>query len=248
MALTDLKTTSSTGVITGVDAIKDLGATHIELQPVFDYASVDEANPTFNWGYDPQNYNVPEGSYSSTPANPTNRIVELKTAVQALHDDNLRVMMDVVYNHVFNPSSFSEENIVPGYFFRTNPDGTLANGSGVGNDVASERPMVRKFIVDSVKYWASQYHIDGFRFDLMGLIDITTMQEIRKALDKIDPTILIIGEGWDMGTLPADQKPINSTLDRSMESRLSMINYAMELKDLSLTRRTLAMQQANLPK
>lgn len=206
LALTDLKTTSSAGTPTGVNAIKDLGVTHVELLPVFDYASVDESSPTFNWGYDPQNYNVPEGSYSTNPSNPQTRITELKSAVQSLHDDKLRVMMDVVYNHVYNASDFSEEKIVPGYFFRTNADGTLANGSGVGNDVASERPMVRKFIVDSVKYWASQYHFDGFRFDLMGLIDITTMQEIRKALDKIDPSILIIGEGWDMGTLAASDR------------------------------------------
>lgn len=206
LALTDLKTTSSAGVPTGVNAIKDLGVTHVELLPVFDFASVDEASPTFNWGYDPQNYNVPEGSYSTNPSNPQTRITELKSAIQALHDDKLRVMMDVVYNHVYSASDFSEEKIVPGYFFRTNADGTLANGSGVGNDVASERPMVRKFIVDSIKYWASQYHFDGFRFDLMGLLDITTMQEIRKALDKIDPSILILGEGWDMGTLAASDR------------------------------------------
>ena len=206
LAFTDLKTTTSKGVPTGVNAIKDLGVTHVELLPVFDFASVDEASPTFNWGYDPQNYNVPEGSYSSNPSNPDTRISELKSAIQSLHDDKLRVMMDVVYNHVFNAADFSEEKIVPGYFFRTNADGTLSNGSGVGNDVASERPMVRKFIVDSVTYWASQYHVDGFRFDLMGLLDLTTMQQVRQALDKIDPSILIIGEGWDMGTLAAEDR------------------------------------------
>lgn len=214
LALTDVKTTTSKGSPTGVNAIKDLGVTHVELLPVFDYASVDESSPSFNWGYDPQNYNVPEGSYSTNPSNPQTRISELKSAIQALHDDKLRVMMDVVYNHVFNASDFSEEKIVPGYFFRTNADGSLANGSGVGNDVASERPMVRKFIVDSVKYWATQYHFDGFRFDLMGILDITTMQQVRKALDQIDPSILIIGEGWDMGTLAtadrANQKNIAS--------------------------------------
>jgi len=203
LAFTDTKTAASNGVPTGVNAIKDLGVTHVELLPVFDFASNDEASPTFNWGYDPQNYNVPEGSYSTDPSNPVARISELKSAIQALHDDKLRVMMDVVYNHVFNASEFSEERIVPGYFFRTNADGSLTNGSGVGNDVASERPMVRKFIVDSVTYWANEYHFDGFRFDLMGLLDLTTMQQIRKALDQIDPSILIIGEGWDMGTLDA---------------------------------------------
>lgn len=206
LALTDVKTTSSAGGKTGVNAIKDLGVTHVELLPIFDFASVDENNPTFNWGYDPQNYNVPEGSYATDPTKPTVRITELKTAIQSLHDQKLRVMMDVVYNHVYSAPNFSEEKIVPGYFFRTNPDGSLANGSGVGNDLASERPMVRKLIVDSVKYWATQYRLDGFRFDLMGLLDIETMQQIRRELSKLDPSILIIGEGWNMGTLDASQR------------------------------------------
>jgi pullulanase len=214
LALADTKTTNASGGKTGVNAIKDLGVTHVELLPIFDYASVDENNPTFNWGYDPQNYNVPEGSYATDPTNPKLRITELKTAIQSLHDQKLRVMMDVVYNHVFSVPNFSEEKIVPGYFFRSNPDGSLANGSGVGNDLASERPMARKLIIDSVKYWADQYHLDGFRFDLMGLLDIETMKQIRKELNKIDPTILIIGEGWDMGTLDAslraNQKNIGS--------------------------------------
>jgi pullulanase len=192
---------SNNGIKTGVAAIKDLGVTHVELLPVFDFASVDEANPTFNWGYDPKNYNVPEGSYSSDPTNPTARITELKQAIQSLHDQKLRVNMDVVYNHVYNASSFSEELIVPGYFFRTDDNGGLTNGSGCGNDVASERPMVRKFIVDSVKYWASEYNFDGFRFDLMGLMDIQTINDVTAALKKIDPTIIVIGEGWNMGTL-----------------------------------------------
>ncbi len=203
LAFTDLNT-SSNGQKTGISAIKDLGVTHVELLPIFDYASVNEATPTFNWGYDPMNYNVPEGSYSSDPTKPTARITELKQAIQAMHDQKLRVNMDVVYNHVYNVGSFSEELIVPGYFFRTDENGELTNGSGCGNDVASERPMVRKFIVDSVKYWASEYNLDGFRFDLMGLMDIQTINEVTAALKAIDPTIIIIGEGWNMGTLPAD--------------------------------------------
>lgn len=203
LAFTDLNT-SSGAQKTGISAIKDLGVTHVELLPIFDYASVNEAAPTFNWGYDPMNYNVPEGSYSSDPTKPTARITELKQAVQAIHDQKLRVNMDVVYNHVYNASSFSEELIVPGYFFRTNENGELTNGSGCGNDVASERPMVRKFIVDSVKYWASEYNLDGFRFDLMGLMDIQTINDVTAALKAIDPTIIVIGEGWNMGTLPAD--------------------------------------------
>ncbi len=192
------------GIKTGVSAIKELGVTHVELLPIFDYASVDEASPTFNWGYDPMNYNVPEGSYSSDPKNPTARITELKAAIQAMHSQGLRVNMDVVYNHVYAASNFSQELIVPGYWFRTDESGNLTNGSGCGNDVASERPMVRKFIVDSVKYWASEYNLDGFRFDLMGLMDIQTINEVTAELKKIDPTIIVIGEGWDMGTLPAE--------------------------------------------
>jgi pullulanase len=205
LALTDLST-SNNGQKTGVSAIKDLGVTHVELLPIFDFATVNENIPTFNWGYDPQNYNVPEGSYSSDPKKPTVRITELKSAIMSLHKAGLRVNMDVVYNHVSNANTFSQNLIVPGYFFRRDDNGNLTSGSGCGNDVASERPMVRKFIVDSVKYWATEYNLDGFRFDLMGLMDIETINEITAALKKIDPTILVIGEGWNMGTLPADKR------------------------------------------
>ena len=205
VAFTNTKT-SHNGEKTGVAAIKDLGITHVELLPIFDFATVDENNPTFNWGYDPQNYNVPEGSYSTDPTNPKLRITELKSAILALHKQGLRVNMDAVYNHVSNASTFSQNLIVPNYFFRRDDNGTLTSGSGCGNDVASERPMVRKFIVDSVKYWANEYNMDGFRFDLMGLMDIKTINEITTALKKIDPTILVIGEGWNMGTLPASQR------------------------------------------
>ena len=205
LALADLNT-SNKGVKTGVATIKDLGVTHVELLPIFDFATVNENLPTFNWGYDPQNYNVPEGSYSSDPTKPTARITELKTAIMGLHKAGLRVNMDVVYNHVSNANTFSQNLIVPGYFFRRDDNGNLTSGSGCGNDVASERPMVRKFIVDSVKYWTTEYNLDGFRFDLMGLMDIQTINEITAALKKIHPTILVIGEGWNMGTLPADKR------------------------------------------
>ena len=198
--------TSYNGIKTGIGHIKSMGVTHVELLPIFDFASVDENSPSFNWGYDPQNYNVPEGSYSSNPASPISRILELKSAVQALHSQGLRVNMDVVYNHVASMSEFSEQKLVPDYFFRFDNNGNPTSASGCGNDVASERPMVRKFVVDSVKYWASQYHLDGFRFDLMGLMDLTTIGQVRAALNQIDPTILMIGEGWNMGTLPEDQK------------------------------------------
>ena len=205
LAFTNVNT-SFNGQKTGISAIKDLGVTHVELLPFFDFASVDEASPSFNWGYDPQNYNVPEGSYSSDPTKPTARITELKQAIQAMHDQKLRVNMDVVYNHVYNAGAFSQESIVPGYWFRTDETGSLTNGTGVGNDTASERPMVRKFIVDSVKYWATEYNLDGFRFDLMGIHDIQTVNEVTAALKAIDPTIIVIAEGWNMGTLPDDQK------------------------------------------
>ena len=208
-------TTTTYKTLTGLSAIKDLGVTHVQLQPIFDFASGGvETAPTFNWGYDPLNYNAPEGQYSTDPTNPVSRITELKQAVQAMHANGLRVDMDVVYNHVSNADSFSENQIVPGYFFRTDATGAYTNASGCGNDVASERPMVRKFIVDSVKYWASQYHLDGFRFDLMGLMDITTINAIRSALNQIDPTILVIGEGWNMGTLPEDQRATQANIQQ----------------------------------
>jgi len=200
LGLTYSNLKGSAGQPVGVNAIKDLGVTHIQLLPIYDFASVDELKPTFNWGYDPLNYNVPEGSYSSDPNNPKARITELKQAIQSLHDQGIRVIMDVVYNHVYDASSFSQTKIVPGYWFRTDGDGKLTSASGCGNDSASERSMVRKFIVDSVKYWASEYNLGGFRFDLMGLHDIETMRQVRYELDKIDPSIIVIGEGWNMGT------------------------------------------------
>ena len=221
LAFTNLNT-SFNGQKTGLSAIKDLGVTHVELLPFFDFASVDEATPSFNWGYDPQNYNVPEGSYSTDPNKPTARITELKQAIQAMHDQKLRVNMDVVYNHVYNAGEFSQEKIVPGYWFRTDESGGLTNGTGVGNDTASERPMVRKFIVDSVKYWATEYNLDGFRFDLMGIHDIKTVNEVTAALKAIDPTIIVIAEGWNMGTLPDDQKA--NQLNISKLNNVAMFN------------------------
>ena len=180
--------------------------------PMYDYGSVDEtgdlsynANGAQNWGYDPENYNVPEGSYSSDPSNPSSRVTEMKQMVKGLHKNNIRVIMDVVYNHVHNAANHSFNKTVPGYYFRYDDNGSLVNDSGCGNDTASERAMMRKYIVDSVTYWAKNYNIDGFRFDLMGLIDTKTMQEVRAALDKIDPSIIVLGEGWDM----------NSTMDKS---------------------------------
>ncbi|ANE46642.1 pullulanase [Paenibacillus swuensis] len=200
------------GVPTGLDHIRDLGVTHVQFLPIYDYSydSVDESRlheSQYNWGYDPQNYNAPEGSYATDAVDPLCRIRELKTMIQACHDNGLRVIMDVVYNHVFDAYRMNFTKLVPGYYFRYTDDNRLSDGSGCGNDTASERRMVRKFIVDSVLYWAREYRIDGFRFDLMGLHDVDTMNAIRAGLDALDPTILMLGEGWHMGTpLPEEMK------------------------------------------
>ncbi|NEG69257.1 hypothetical protein F6S87_01165 [Bifidobacterium sp. BRDM6] len=206
-------TTSAAGQPTGLDYLKRLGITHLQIQPMFDFASVDETAPltddNYNWGYDPENYNVPEGSFSTDVADPAVRIRELKTMVKGLHDAGLRVIMDVVYNHVFDAVRSPLGLTVPGYYFRADDDGVATNDSECGNDTASERAMMRKYIVDSVTYWAREYRLDGFRFDLMGLHDVGTMQAVRRALDDIDPGILIVGEGWDMcSVLPKSEMAI----------------------------------------
>lgn len=201
LGLTETGTKNKAGEATGLDHIKDLGVTHIHLLPSFDYASVDESkgnSDQFNWGYDPQNYNVPEGSYSTNAADGNVRVKEYKEMVQALHKNNIRVIMDVVYNHTYNIEDSNFQKIVPDYYYRKNGD-SYSNGSGCGNETASERSMMRKFMLDSVVYWAKEYHVDGFRFDLMGVHDITTMNEIRMALDEIDPSIMLYGEGWTGG-------------------------------------------------
>ena len=220
LAFTETGAKGTDGKPTGIDYIKDLGVTHVQLMPIFDYASVDETStkPQFNWGYDPKNYNAPEGSYSTDPYNPTTRVKELKEAVQALHDNGLRVTMDVVYNHMYSSNNSNFNKLVPGYYFRYSKNGTDANESGCGNTIASENAMARKFIVDSVMYWAKEYNLDGFRFDLMGLIDVKTMNEVRKSLSNIDPSILIIGEGWDMGTtLSSDKKASQKNANKMPE-------------------------------
>ncbi len=185
---------------TGLSYMKELGVTHVQLLPMYDYASGgDELNPTFNWGYDPEHFNTPEGQYSSDPTNPVARISELKTAIQAMHKAGLRVTMDVVYGHVASATEFSQNLIVPGYWFRKDASGNLTNRSGCGNDTATERPMVRKFIVDSMKYWTKEYKLDGFRIDQMGLWDVTTLNQVREAVRAIEPKATIIGEAWSMG-------------------------------------------------
>lgn len=199
LALTELGTVSPDKLATGIDHLKELGITHVHILPSYDYASVDETKLNenkYNWGYDPQNYNVPDGSYSTDPYTPAVRIREFKQMVQALHKAGIRVVLDVVYNHTFNISDSNFERTVPGYFYRQKPDGTYADASACGNETASERPMMRKYMIESVLHWMNEYHIDGFRFDLMGIHDIETMNEIRKAATAVDPTIFIYGEGW----------------------------------------------------
>ena len=202
LSLTEHGTKTPGGVKTGIDYIKDLGITHLHILPMYDYGSVDEMSsaPQFNWGYDPKNYNVPEGSYSTDPYDGAIRVNEAKQMVQSLHNDGISVIMDVVYNHVYDAGNFCFNKIVPGYFSRINANGSYSNGSGCGNDTASERAMVKKYIVDSVVYWADEYHIDGFRFDLVGLIDTVTINEIMEEVHKIRPDVIFYGEGWTMST------------------------------------------------
>ena len=196
LGLIETGTKNSYGQPTGLDYIKELGITHIHLLPVYDYGSVDEsAGEGFNWGYDPMNYNVPEGSYSTDPFHGEVRVKEFKQMVKGLHDNGISVIMDVVYNHVYDTNQFCMNNTVPNYFSRPN-----SNGSGCGNDTASERSMVSKYIVDSVNYWADEYHIDGFRFDLVGLIDVNTINELVKTVQEKHPNVIFYGEGWTMST------------------------------------------------
>ena len=200
-----------------IDHLKELGVTAVHILPSYDYGSVDETKldtPQYNWGYDPVNYNVPEGSYSTDPYNATARITEFKQMVQALHKAGIAVILDVVYNHTFNIDNSNFQRTYPDYYYRKTADGNYSNGSGCGNETASEKPMMRKFMLESVKYWVNEYHIDGFRFDLMGCHDIETMKQIREALTKIDPNIFIYGEGWSAGScgLPGEQLGIKANV------------------------------------
>lgn len=186
-----------------IEHLKNLGVNAVHILPSFDYASVDETKldtPQYNWGYDPKNYNVPEGSYSTDPYNPVTRIKEFKQMVQVLHKAGIRVILDVVYNHTFNIDHSNFQLTYPDMYYRKTADGKYSDGSGCGNETASEKPLMREFMLESVKYWIDEYHIDGFRFDLMGVHDIETMQQIRAEVNKIDPSIYIYGEGWSAGS------------------------------------------------
>lgn len=203
LGLAETGTTTASGIPTGLDHMKDLGVTHVHLLPIYDFGSVDETGASgspYNWGYDPVNYNVPEGSYATDPYQGDVRVKELKQAVKGLHDNGISVVMDVVYNHVYSAADFCFNKIVPDYFSRTDKNGAYSNGSGCGNDTASERSMVKKYIVDSVSYWADEYHIDGFRFDLVGLLDTETINAIIEEVHKDHPDVIFYGEGWTMST------------------------------------------------
>lgn len=232
LALTEEGTLSPEQLATGIDHLKELGVTHVHILPSYDYASVDETKldeNRYNWGYDPQNYNVPDGSYSTDPYDPAVRIREFKQMVQALHKAGIRVVLDVVYNHTFNTTESNFERTVPGYFYRQMPDGSFADGSACGNETASNRPMMRKYMKESVLYWLNEYHLDGFRFDLMGIHDIATMNEIRKAVTAVDPSIIIYGEGW---AAKAPQMPEDSLAMKANIYRMPGIAaFSDEMRD-----------------
>lgn len=232
LALTEEGTLSPEQLATGIDHLKELGVTHVHILPSYDYASVDETKldeNRYNWGYDPQNYNVPDGSYSTDPYDPAVRIREFKQMVQALHKAGIRVVLDVVYNHTFNTTESNFERTVPGYFYRQMSDGSFADGSACGNETASNRPMMRKYMKESVLYWLNEYHLDGFRFDLMGIHDIATMNEIRKAVTAVDPSIIIYGEGW---AAKAPQMPEDSLAMKANIYRMPGIAaFSDEMRD-----------------
>ena len=217
LALTETGTKTPEGEATGLDHLKELGVTHIHILPSFDFATVDETKldeNRYNWGYDPKNYNVPDGSYSTDPANPVVRIREFKEMVKSLHQNGFRIVLDVVYNHTASTDHSNFDLTVPGYFYRQNAGGSYSNASGCGNETASEREMVRHYIIESVKFWAREYHIDGFRFDLMGIHDIETMNHLRSELLEIDPTIFVYGEGWVAADspLPFEQRAVKENV------------------------------------
>ncbi len=232
LALAEGATRSPDGVRTGVSHLVELGVTHVHLLPSFDFASVDESRPDipqYNWGYDPLNYNVPEGSYATDPFDPLCRIYEFKQMVMALHRAGLRVVLDVVYNHTYTVDGSNFERLVPGYFFRRKEDGTWADGSGCGNETASEREGMRRYMVESLCYWAREYHVDGFRFDVMGLHDLETMRQVRDALSRLNPSVLLYGEGWS--SRPARIPAENCALKENMARLPGVAAFGDELRD-----------------
>ncbi len=233
LAFTETGLKNSAGMPVGVDYLKDLGITHVHLLPAYDFASVDEGDGgQRNWGYDPQNYNVPEGSYSTDAARGEVRVNEFKRMVQSLHSSGIGVIMDVVYNHTFDLNS-NFNKIVPHYYYRYLSNGKPSEGSGCGNETASERAMFRRFMRDSVLYWLKEYHLDGFRFDLMGLHDAETMQEIERAVHEVNPNAILYGEGWTGGstTLPAEKQAVLGNIravnEEAQTNGIAMFNDAL---------------------
>jgi pullulanase len=219
LGFTEQNTKTESGILTGLAHIKELGITHVHLLPVSDFFTIDEEKPSekYNWGYDPQHFNALEGWYSNNPFDGSVRIKEFKQMVQALHSNGVGVILDVVYNHTYFAKESVFNQTVPGYFNRQKGDGSFSNASGCGNEIASERAMVRKYIVDSLKYWAQEFHIDGFRFDLMGIYDLETIKTIRRELDKTIPGIILYGEGW-----AADQSPMPENL-RAVKNNINQL-------------------------
>lgn len=216
LALTEQGTVTPGRLTSGLDHLVELGITHIHFLPVFDFFSVDERNPNkkYNWGYDPQNYNALEGSFATDPYNAKTRIIEFRKMVMAIHARGIGIIMDVVYNHTCFSQASVFNQMVPGYYYRYYSDGRKSDASGCGNELATERPMVRRYIIDSLLHWMKDYHVDGFRFDLMGCYDLETMRQIRKTLQKQNPFVLLYGEGWTAGqsALPSDQRALKKNI------------------------------------
>ncbi|MDE6217810.1 MAG: type I pullulanase, partial [Muribaculaceae bacterium] len=232
LALTERGTTSPQGLATGIDHLKELGITHVHILPSYDFNSVDETNlqqNVYNWGYDPLNYNVPEGSYSTNPSDPYARIREMKEMVKALHDEGIGVIMDVVYNHTATNDDSNFELTAPGYYHRHWDDGRYSDASGCGNETASDRQQMRDYIINSVKYWAVEYHIDGFRFDLMAIHDTETMNQVAAELKKIRPDIFVYGEGWTAGDSPL--APERRALKENVSRMNDIAVFSDDLRD-----------------
>ncbi len=232
LGLVEEGTRGPNGVATAIDHLKELGITHVHLLPSYDHYSIDETRldePQFNWGYDPQNYNVPEGSYSTDPYKAEVRIKEFKEMVQTFHNNGIGVILDVVYNHtgITEGSNFNLEN--PGYYYRFREDGSYSDAAACGNETSSDREMTRQFIIESTRYWAEEYHLDGFRFDLMGIHDITTMNEIATALKEVDPQIIIYGEGWTAGDSPLPEE--RRALKKHMQQMPQIAAFSDDLRD-----------------
>lgn len=232
LGLTEHNTINPDSLATGIDHLKELGITHVHILPSYDYNSVDEANlqdNTYNWGYDPQNYNAPEGSYSTNPSDPSTRIREMKEMVKALHDAGIGVIMDVVYNHTAENDGSNFELTAPGYYHRHWNDGKYSDASGCGNETASDLKQMQDYIVNSVKYWANEYHIDGFRFDLMAIHDTETMNRVAKELKDINPSIFVYGEGWTAGDSPL--QPERRALKENVSKMQNIAVFSDDLRD-----------------